>query len=144
VAASLPIPFQGFYSSTKAAVSSLTEALRLEVKPFNIKVTSILPGDVKTEFTVRREKNIFNNPDYKNRIEKSVAKMEHDEQNGMPPLVIAKIALRLANAKNPPPYVTGGFQYKLLIGLARFLPKEWSYTLSESFTHKMTAWERIK
>lgn len=36
VAAELSIPFQSFYSATKAAVLSLSQALRSEVAPFNI------------------------------------------------------------------------------------------------------------
>ena len=57
VAAELAIPFQAFYSATKSAVSSLSAALRNEVAPFGIKVTAVLPGDVKTDFTASREKN---------------------------------------------------------------------------------------
>ncbi len=121
--APLSLPFQAFYSCTKSAVTSLTEALRVEVKPFNIKVTEILPGDVKTEFTARREKNKSNSEFYGERIDRSVGKMEKDEQNGMPAEIIAKIAYRLAQRNNPPVYVVGGGVYKLLVGLSRVLPK---------------------
>ncbi len=121
--APLSLPFQSFYSATKSAVSSLSEALRIELKPFNIKVSTILPGDVKTSFTARREKNKTNNSVYGERIQKSVEKMEHDEQNGMSPDVIAKIALRIAKSKNPPVYVVGGLPYKFLVTLGRLLPK---------------------
>ncbi len=121
--APLSLPFQSFYSATKSAVSSLSEALRIELKPFNIKVSTILPGDVKTSFTARREKNKTNNSVYGERIQKSVEKMERDEQNGMSPDVIAKIALRIAKSKNPPVYVVGGASYKLLVALGRLLPK---------------------
>lgn len=121
--APLSLPFQAFYSATKSAVSSLSEALRIEVKPFNIKVSTILPGDVKTEFTARREKNIGDSEYYGERILKSVGKMEKDEQNGMPPSVIAKIALKLAESKNPPVYIVGGIPYKILVALSRLLPK---------------------
>lgn len=121
--APLSLPFQSFYSCTKSAVSSLSEALRIELKPFNIKVSTILPGDVKTEFTARREKNKSNSVYYGERIDKSVEKMERDEQNGMSPSVIAKIALKIAKSKNPPVYVVGGASYKLLVGLSKILPK---------------------
>lgn len=121
--APLSLPFQAFYSCTKSAVTSLTEALRIEVKPFNIKVTEILPGDVKTEFTARREKNKSNSIVYGERIDRSVGKMEKDEQNGMPPDVIANIAYKLAEKKNPPVYVVGGGSYKILVALGRYLPK---------------------
>lgn len=123
--APLSLPFQSFYSASKSAVVSMSEALRIEVKPFNIKVTSILPGDVKTEFTARRKKCQNDNPAYGERISQSVGKMEQDEQNGMPPLVIAKLAYRLAQRKNPPVYVVGGLSYKLLVGLAKIMPKRW-------------------
>ncbi|HCY41214.1 MAG TPA: oxidoreductase [Prolixibacteraceae bacterium] len=37
------------YSATKYAVRALTEGLRLEVKPYNIRTTIVCPGAVKTE-----------------------------------------------------------------------------------------------
>ncbi|WP_242919747.1 SDR family oxidoreductase [Pontibacter liquoris] len=37
------------YSATKFAVRTLTEGLRMEVKPYNIRTTIICPGAVKTE-----------------------------------------------------------------------------------------------
>src|SRR5690554_104911 len=50
VAGPLAIPFQAFYSSSKAAVNTFTDALANEVKPYGISVTTILPGDIKTNF----------------------------------------------------------------------------------------------
>ncbi|MFX0122543.1 MAG: SDR family NAD(P)-dependent oxidoreductase [Candidatus Hodarchaeota archaeon] len=44
------IPFQGHYSASKAAILRLTESLRRELKPFNIRVSSLLPGDINTPF----------------------------------------------------------------------------------------------
>ena len=121
--APLSLPFQSFYSATKSAVSSMTEALRTELKPFGIKVSAILPGDVRTDFTANREKNPSDSVYYGDRTNKSVNRMEHDEQNGMSPDVIAKIALRIAKRKNPPVYVGGGAQYRLLVALSKILPK---------------------
>lgn len=37
------------YSATKFAVRALTEGLRMEVKPYNIRTTIVSPGAVKTE-----------------------------------------------------------------------------------------------
>ncbi|MCQ2409739.1 MAG: SDR family oxidoreductase [Clostridia bacterium] len=122
-AAPIAIPFQAFYSASKAAVSSFTEALRNEVAPFNIKVTSILPGDVKTDFTDKREKNKSDSPIYGDRINKAVAAMEHDERNGYSPMIIAKLAYSLSKKKNPPVQKVGGFSYAALIVLAKFMPK---------------------
>ena len=122
VAAPLAIPFQSFYSATKSATNSLTLALRNEVKPFGIKVCAILPGDVKTGFTAARRKSCAGAEVYGAAIDRAVAVMEHDEQNGMPPELVAKAVLRAANAKNPKPLASVGFQYQLFVVLSKLLP----------------------
>lgn len=45
-----PIPFQAHYSATKAALESLTLALRLEVAPLGVGVSLVEPGDIRTPF----------------------------------------------------------------------------------------------
>jgi NADP-dependent 3-hydroxy acid dehydrogenase YdfG len=42
------------YCGTKSAVESISKAMRIELLPFNIKVSSIAPGAVNTEFSVVR------------------------------------------------------------------------------------------
>ncbi len=54
VAGYVSIPFQGIYSSCKAALLSYSKTLRNEIRPFNIKVTVIEPGDIKTGFSKNR------------------------------------------------------------------------------------------
>jgi NAD(P)-dependent dehydrogenase (short-subunit alcohol dehydrogenase family) len=44
------LPFQGMYAASKAAASSLTEILRLELGPFGIQVINLLTGGVKSTF----------------------------------------------------------------------------------------------
>ena len=46
IAGYIGLPYRGIYSSSKSALEVLTEALRMEVKDFNIKVTNIAPGDL--------------------------------------------------------------------------------------------------
>ena len=123
VAAELAIPFQAFYSATKAALSSMSGSLRNEVAPFGIKVSCVLPGDVKTDFTSSRKKNVKNTPEYGERIKRAVAAMERDEENGLPPSLIAKKIVKLACANNPPVAVSGGAKYAVFLFLNRILPK---------------------
>ena len=82
VAATAHIPFQTFYSASKAAVSSYSYALANEVSPYGIYVTTVELGDIRTGFTKSRQKNILGDKDYDGRISRSVSRMEHDEQNG--------------------------------------------------------------
>ena len=83
VAGAIPIPFQTYYSASKAAINSYTMALANEVKPFGIQVCCVQPGDIRTGFTAAREKNPEGDDIYGGRIARSVAGMERDEQNGM-------------------------------------------------------------
>ncbi len=122
VAGVLTVPFQTFYSMSKSALNTFSEGLRMEVKPLGIRVVSVLPGDTKTGFTAAREKTLSNDPAYQKRLEKSLARMEKDEQNGKSPLTVAKAVARLLKRKHPPVKMTVGFEYKLFIFLKKILP----------------------
>ncbi len=50
VASFFPLPNMAVYSATKAYVTSLTEALAIELRPKGITVTALCPGPVPTEF----------------------------------------------------------------------------------------------
>lgn len=49
-------PNGGVYCASKAAVIAITEGMRIDLNPFNVKVTSINPGMVDTEFSLVRFK----------------------------------------------------------------------------------------
>ena len=121
VAAVTPIPYQAFYSAAKAAINSVVMALRNELKGTGIRVAAVLPGDVKTDFTAKREKNEVNESLYPNEV-RSVAKMEHDEQHGMSPDRIAKKFLKLSKQKSPKPFCSVGIAYSAVCVLIKFLP----------------------
>ncbi|MBN2540768.1 MAG: SDR family oxidoreductase [Bacilli bacterium] len=128
VAGELTIPFQTFYSMSKAAMHRFTEGLRIELKPFGIGVSAVLPGDTKTGFTANRyQPQVVEDDLYKDRIKRSIQKMEQDEQNGMSPMSVVKVIDKLIKRKNMPILVTVGFSYKALVLLSRILPKRLVY-----------------
>ncbi|OED43836.1 short-chain dehydrogenase [Endozoicomonas sp. (ex Bugula neritina AB1)] len=43
-------PFSGSYCASKAAFNALSDALRMELKPFGIKVVTVQPGAVRSRF----------------------------------------------------------------------------------------------
>ena len=51
-------PLMGVYSSTKYAVESLSDGLRLELAPFGIDVSIVEPGPIRTEFSERAMETI--------------------------------------------------------------------------------------
>ncbi|MBR1561226.1 MAG: SDR family oxidoreductase [Clostridia bacterium] len=123
VAGVFAIPFQAWYSISKASVRALTMALANEVAPYGVQVTSVLPGDIRTGFTTARKKSDAGDQEYGGRIARSVARMEKDEQNGMSPEAAARTVVRVATKPGGvKPYYTIGFTYKCLVFLDRVLP----------------------
>ena len=122
VAGAIPIPFQTYYSASKAAINSYTMALANEVKPFGIQVCCVQPGDIRTGFTAAREKNPEGDDVYGGRIARSVAGMERDEQNGMAPEKAGAFIAHVADKKSVRPINTIGLQYKFFCFLVKILP----------------------
>lgn len=121
------LPFQGFYSASKFAIEGYCEALRLEVKQQGIKVVVLRPGDFSTGFTGSRKKvadeaALQAYPIYKTAIEK----VEHDENGGLKPVVLARKISSIIKKENPRNgYVIASFEQKLSVFLKRILPAKW-------------------
>lgn len=63
IAAYLHLPVNGPYHASKAAANSMSETMRLELKPFGIKVVALMTGSVNTKFfenTASRNKDKVN------------------------------------------------------------------------------------
>jgi hypothetical protein len=56
ISALMPVPRTAVYAATKAYVSSLTEALRAELRGTGVTVSAVCPGPVNTEFFERAER----------------------------------------------------------------------------------------
>lgn len=125
VAAVVPIPYQAFYSSVKSAVLTYSKALSIELKPFGIQCCSVLPGDTKTGFTASR-KMIKSASDttspYYEISQRSVARMEHDEQSGMPAARIGNAILRQLRSRRMTITSTPRIDYYAAVSLSGFLP----------------------
>lgn len=122
VAATLAVPFQAFYSASKAAINALALALANEVREFGISVSVMMPGDVSTGFTDARHKSSAGETVYKG-ANKAITTMEHDERTGMAPDSMARLFWHIATCRSPKPQYVGGFSYRLLCFLDRLLPK---------------------
>jgi len=122
VAAIAAIPYQAFYSATKAAVNMLTLALRNELKGFGISVCAVMPGDAATGFTSARKKTALGAELYGEAIQKAVASMERDERGGMTPNDVAKVIVGAALSRHPRALYVAGTKYRLMSYLIKILP----------------------
>ena len=121
VAAVLSVPYQGFYSASKAAINAMALALANEVRAYNIRVSCLMPGDVATGFTDARCKSEASK--VYSRSEKAILTMEKDERNGMSPEQMAKKFWRMAHRRYPAPTYVGGWLYSIFYALDCLLPK---------------------
>ncbi|MFA5561381.1 MAG: SDR family NAD(P)-dependent oxidoreductase [Eubacteriales bacterium] len=123
VAALVPIPFQTYYSVSKAAINAFTMATANEVRPLGIGVCAVMPGDTQTDFTDARKKAPADDGSvYAARMNRSLAKMEQDERRGMDAGVAGRLIARIALARKCRPLYTLGFSYQLIALLTRLLP----------------------
>jgi len=58
VAGEIPSPFNGMYSASKAALHAVVETLAMELRPFNVEATLIIPGSVKSKIA-ENHKHLF-------------------------------------------------------------------------------------
>lgn len=126
IAGILPIPFQLWYSVSKAAINAYVLALQNEVRPYGITVCAVMPGDIASGFTDNRRKSGEGDNAYSGRIARSVAVMEHDERTGMRSEQAGAYVARMALRKDSRPLAALGLSYKGAALLAKLLPRKLS------------------
>ncbi len=120
----LGLPFQAFYSASKFAMEGYGEALAYEVAPFDIHVTLVEPGNVRTDFTARR-RDVPAPPDgaYGAAMAKAIGTMEEDERKGVDPDRVARVVERALTTRHPPRRISvGGIDERIGIVARRLLP----------------------
>jgi NAD(P)-dependent dehydrogenase (short-subunit alcohol dehydrogenase family) len=107
VAGRIAYPFGGAYCSSKHALEALSDALRLEVERFGIRVVLIEPGPILTRFGERVEREVnemARNPDspYHDVYDAAFTRFRKESRNGAaPPEAVARAVLKAAEAKRP-------------------------------------------
>jgi short-subunit dehydrogenase len=132
------LPYQGIYSAGKFAIEGFSEALRMEVKKFNIKVVVINPGDFHTSNTVNRRGFLAptgESDPYQSQFAKTLSIIENDESKGWAPEILAKKLVRIVECANPKQnYIIASFEQKLAVFIKYILPgKLFSKILSDHY-----------
>jgi short-subunit dehydrogenase len=116
----LPIPYDGYYSASKAAINMLCKSLSLELKKSNIDITSVMPGGTRNHFTFKRK---IDNSDLKDHdLYQSIITLAKIEQNGSYNEQVAKCVYRVIKSKNPPVLIVSGIKNKYYYLLSKVLP----------------------
>jgi len=123
IAGYMGLPYRGVYSASKGALELITEALRMEVKDFNIKMTNIAPGDFATNIAAGRfHAPVDSNSPY-TKYKSVLSDIDEHVNSSGDPIAVAKKVFEVINTKNPKVhYKVGAFMQKFSIVLKRILP----------------------
>ncbi len=117
-----PIPFQGHYSCSKAAVDALALSLRNEVVPYGIFVSLVEPGDIRTAFNDNTRWGEIGDSVYGERI-RAVERVVRDALPRAPgPDVVARAIHRALVARRPRVRYAVGPASRLVPLARRLLP----------------------
>jgi NAD(P)-dependent dehydrogenase (short-subunit alcohol dehydrogenase family) len=96
-------PFIAFYCASKFALEGYTEALRCEVKRFNIKVSLLEPGYFRSNIGIASLRAAASGSihDYAETYQRWFSIMGSSTQNGDDPKRIAETVLRIVESKSP-------------------------------------------
>jgi NAD(P)-dependent dehydrogenase (short-subunit alcohol dehydrogenase family) len=115
------VPFVGIYAATKFALEGATEALRAEVAPFNIAVSMVEPGTIKTNFVSNPPAHPLGV--YQNAKQSVMGFIRKGIENGPEPDTVAKVIVEIAETAHPRlRYVIGG-RIRMLAGFKGILPE---------------------
>jgi short-subunit dehydrogenase len=120
-------PFGGAYSASKAAVHMLSDALRMELAPFGVKVVTVQPGAVVSAFGERAKRGTGRyrtNSLYSGFADGIEARAVISQVRAMPARGFARRVVDAVTRPNPPAVVRAGPLSTLLPFLAR-LPVRW-------------------
>jgi NAD(P)-dependent dehydrogenase (short-subunit alcohol dehydrogenase family) len=124
IAGYMGLPYRGVYSASKGALELITEALRMEVQRFGVKVTNVAPGDFATNIASGRyHAPLVKGSAYEIPYGNTLSKMNEHVDSGSDPDEMAIAIYNIINNPNPDiHYKVGAFMQKFSIVLKRILP----------------------
>ena len=126
IAGYMGLPFRGVYSASKAALEITTEAWRMELKPFNIKMTNVAPGDFATNIAAGRyHAPVKEDSPYKVSYGNTLHLMDTHVNSGQDPEIMARAVAKIIENDTPKVrYKIGVFMQRFSVVLHNILPSK--------------------
>jgi len=130
VSGRVAIPFAAPYSASKHALEAVSDALRIELSAFGVRVVLVEPGPIETRFTDRARAMvgplIARPGPYRELYALAERAMEGDFQKGVqPPEAVARVIVDAIEAGRPRPRYPVGMMSRALFPLKTALPDRW-------------------
>ena len=118
LASSVPIPYDPYYCSAKAAVEMFNRTLNIEINKENIYITNLIFGGVQTNFTYKRK---VNRKSRDMKLYNAVNTLGKIEQEGRRSEEITNAILKIIDMEKPPINYVVGIKEKIIFKLSKVL-----------------------
>ncbi|KAJ1956291.1 NADPH-dependent 1-acyl dihydroxyacetone phosphate reductase [Linderina pennispora] len=115
-------PWAGVYASTKSAVHAMSDAMRMELSPFNVHVTVVAPGGIKSHFADNSSLELPEWTNYEPARPAIEARIKYSQSGGVTPTdEFARVVAGRILADRPSAYITYG-NHSTLTWLLYYVP----------------------
>ena len=130
-------PLGGAYHGTKYAVEALSDALRVEVAPFGVRVVVVQPGPIRSGFEATADEQLRRYADgpYARIVEGfgKLMRQAYDSRTAGKPEAVAKAIVRAISDERPPTRLKVTPQAHVLTRARRFTPdRVWDAAMTRS------------
>ncbi|NUP08543.1 MAG: SDR family oxidoreductase [Polyangiaceae bacterium] len=127
----ITFPMMGVYNSTKYAVESLSDALRVELRPFGVGVSLIEPGAIRTEFADVAMSTVAHDPSspYAGATADADAMRKKFEATMVGPEYVTRAIRKAVESRRPRARYVTPRSAGVAIWLFKLLPTSWSDAL---------------
>jgi short-subunit dehydrogenase len=129
VSGRIPAPILGAYHASKYALEALSDALRMELAPFGVRVAVIEPGTIRTEFASRamteatRERSSASR--YARVYERAAQLEQRFDRLAGDTTPVVRAIVHAATSPRPRIRYIAPRKFALMIALVRILPTCW-------------------
>ena len=138
IAGKVGLPYRGVYNATKHAIEGFSEALSMELRPFNVKVIILEPGDFRTNINTNREiakKSLDPSSPYFASFNRTRDQVFEEVESAWPPEKIARDVEKIINYRAPRlRFISAPLKQKLSIIMHKVLPaRMFEYIISHFY-----------
>jgi NAD(P)-dependent dehydrogenase (short-subunit alcohol dehydrogenase family) len=125
----LTLPLQGIYCATKHAIEAISDALRMELGPFGVRVTLVEPGAIRTSFertiaSTRASYEALDSP-YRPAIVRYQQALEQSYRRSPGPECVARVVASIVRRARPRARYVTPWSGRLLLWLVGLMPTAW-------------------